>query len=163
MQRFAPVSTEAPEGTSDDFDIILTTDVLAEGVNLQQSRNIINYDLPWNPMRLVQRHGRIDRIGSPHPRVFLRTFFPDRELDRLLDLEHRVRRKLAQAAASVGVEATPIEQGTERDQSFTETREEIERLRAGNPDLYEAGGTGGSTPTSVAQASASSSPRTSAS
>ena len=61
---FAPRSTEAPPRHDDDlYDILVTTDVLAEGVNLQQARHIINYDLPWNPMRLVQRHGRIDRIG----------------------------------------------------------------------------------------------------
>ena len=64
---FVPESSDAPAGRDEDrFDILITTDVLAEGVNLQQCRNIINYDLPWNPMRLVQRHGRIDRIGSPH-------------------------------------------------------------------------------------------------
>ena len=57
----------------DEIDILISTDVLAEGVNLQQARHIINYDMPWNPMRLVQRHGRIDRIGSQHKRVFLRT------------------------------------------------------------------------------------------
>ena len=50
-------------------DILISTDVLAEGVNLQQARHIINYDMPWNPMRLVQRHGRIDRIGSEHNKV----------------------------------------------------------------------------------------------
>jgi hypothetical protein len=89
----------------------------------------------------VQRHGRIDRIGSPHKRVFLRTFFPDDRLNDLLDLELRVRRILAQAAASVGVEAAPIEEGSQRDQSFAETREEIEKLAQGDPTLYEHGGT----------------------
>jgi superfamily II DNA/RNA helicase len=70
---FAPVSSEAPAGLDEDrFDVLVTTDVLAEGVNLQQARNIINIDLPWNPMRLVQRHGRVDRIGSPHKDVYLR-------------------------------------------------------------------------------------------
>jgi ERCC4-related helicase len=59
---FAPYSTES--GMPDIYDVLVTTDVLAEGVNLQQARHIINYDLPWNPMRMVQRHGRIDRIGS---------------------------------------------------------------------------------------------------
>jgi hypothetical protein len=87
---FAPISTEAPSGRDDDlYDILVTTDVLAESVNLQQCRNIINLDIPWNPMRLVQRHGRIDRIGSPHPRVFLRTIFPAERLDQLLNLEQR--------------------------------------------------------------------------
>ena len=87
---------------------MIATDVLAEGVNLQQCRHIINFDMPWNPMRLVQRHGRIDRIGSPHDRVFLRTIFPVDRLDELLSLEQRILGKLAQAAASIGV-AAPIE------------------------------------------------------
>src|SRR5262249_60668162 len=65
------------------------------------------------------------------------------EWTRLLDLGGGVRRKLAQAAASVGVEGAPIEQGAERDQSFAETREEIERLQRGDASLYEAGGTAG--------------------
>ena len=90
----------------------------AEGMNLQQCRNVINYDLPWNPMRLIQRHGRVDRIGSPHREVFLRTFFPDQQLDAMLNLEERVRRKLAQAAASVGVEDAPIEYGATGEQDL---------------------------------------------
>ena len=62
---FAPQTSGAPAGQQQDlFDILLATDVIAEGMNLQQCRNIINFDLPLNPMRLVQRHGRIDRIGS---------------------------------------------------------------------------------------------------
>lgn len=139
---FAPETSGAPPGLDEDrFDLLLSTDVLAEGMNLQQCRNIINFDLPWNPMRLVQRHGRIDRIGSRHDRVFLRTYFPDRQLDALLNLEERVRRKLAQAAASVGVEVAPIEHGAVGLQTFTETRAEIERLQMGDASIYEAGGT----------------------
>ena len=139
---FAPESSGAPPARREDrFDLMLCTDVLAEGMNLQQCRNIVNFDMPWNPMRLVQRHGRIDRIGSKHERVFLRTFFPDRQLDALLNLEERVRRKLAQAAASVGVEVAPIERGAEGQHSFTEAREEIERLQRGDASVYEAGGT----------------------
>jgi len=138
---FAPESAGAPVGYEDQFDLVISTDILAEGFNLQQCRNIINYDLPWNPMRLVQRHGRVDRIGSPHDRVFLMTFFPDAQLDALLNLEARVRRKLALAAASVGVEEAPIERGAEGDQSFTDTRDEIERLHKNDASLYERGGT----------------------
>ncbi|HVT03007.1 MAG TPA: helicase-related protein, partial [Thermoanaerobaculia bacterium] len=91
---FAPKSSEAPAGQDADlYDILVTTDVLAEGMNLQQASRIINYDLPWNPMRLVQRHGRIDRIGSPHSDVFITCIFPDAQLDELLTLEERLRRK----------------------------------------------------------------------
>lgn len=148
LHGFAPVSTGAlPPDAEDRYDLLLCTDVLAEGMNLQQCRNVVNYDLPWNPMRLVQRHGRIDRIGSPHTKVFLRTFFPDAQLDALLDLESRVRRKLAQAAASVGVEEAPIEGGTTGEQYFAETREEIERLHHEDASIYEAGGTEGAAQT----------------
>lgn len=86
----------------DKYDILLTTDVLAEGVNLQQAAEIINYDLPWNPMRIVQRHGRVDRIGSEHPEIHLGVFFPSEHLDDFLKLEVTLVRKLKQADAAVG-------------------------------------------------------------
>jgi hypothetical protein len=144
VSGFAPISTES--NSPDRFAILITTDVLAEGVNLQQCRHIINYDVPWNPMRLVQRHGRIDRIGSRHSRVFLRTIFPAERLDDLLDLEQRILQKIALAAASIGV-ASPIQGGAAGRQVFTETREEIERLLEEDPTLFERGGTGGATQT----------------
>lgn len=85
-----------------EFDLLFTTDVLAEGVNLQQAGQMINYDLPWNPMRIVQRHGRVDRIGSKHDYVYLGLFFPAERLDELLALEARLEAKLALADAAVG-------------------------------------------------------------
>lgn len=138
---FAPDSAEAPPGRAEDrFDILVTTDVLAEGMNLQQAGRIINYDLPWNPMRLVQRHGRIDRIGSPHERVFLTCIFPDRQLEALLALEERIRIKLAQAAASIGLDQVVIP-GIERTEHvFADDRAEIEALRREDPSLFERGG-----------------------
>jgi len=138
---FAPESSDPPPGQHDLFDLLITTDVLAEGMNLQQCRNIINYDLPWNPMRLVQRHGRIDRIGSPHPRVFLRTVFPADRLDALLTLEARILHKLAQAAKSIGVATSPLQGGGDGAQVFAEARSEIERLAGGDAALFERGGT----------------------
>ncbi len=147
VQGFAPVSMQAPVGQDEDlYDLVIATDVIAEGVNLQQCRHIINFDMPWNPMRLVQRHGRIDRIGSPHDRVFMRTIFPVDRLDDLLNLEQRILGKLAQAAASVGVE-TPIEGAAVGKQVFTETREEIEKLMKEDSSLYERGGTAGAAQT----------------
>ena len=138
---FAPLSMGDPRGEeADRFDLLITTDVLAEGVNLQQCRHIVNFDVPWNPMRLVQRHGRIDRIGSPHNRVFMRTIFPVDRLERLLNLESRILEKLAMAAFSVGVVA-PIEGGARGNQVFSETREEIEKLMTEDASLYERGGT----------------------
>lgn len=138
---FAPTSSDAPPARAEDrFDILVTTDILAEGMNLQQAGRIINYDLPWNPMRLVQRHGRIDRIGSPHDKVFLTCVFPDRQLDRLLSLEERIRRKLAQAAASIGLDQVVIP-GTDPTQHvFADERDEIEALRREDPSIFERGG-----------------------
>lgn len=112
---FAPVSTEKVALSSEDpvarrgsIDLLIATDVLAEGVNLQQARHVINIDLPWNPMRIVQRHGRVSRIGSPHSRVILDCFYPDTDLEKLLNLGSRLRRKIAQANSAVGVEEAPL-------------------------------------------------------
>jgi len=138
---FAPVSTDAPPGHREDrFDILICTDVLAEGMNLQQCRHVVNYDLPWNPMRVVQRNGRIDRIGSQYDRVYARCFFPDRRLDDLLALEDRIRRKLAQAAASVGLETAPVPEAAVGRQVFADTRADIERLLREDPSLLETAG-----------------------
>ncbi|GAA1150757.1 SNF2-related protein [Nocardioides aquiterrae] len=135
---FAPLT--AGTGSEDDlYDLIVTTDVLAEGVNLQQGRHIINYDLPWNPMKLVQRHGRIDRIGSLHKRVFMRCFFPDEDLDRLLGLEERLQRKLKQAAAAVGV-GTVLPGIDPVERSITETRDMIEQIKREEAAIFEEGG-----------------------
>jgi superfamily II DNA or RNA helicase len=144
VQGFAPVSSEAPDGTPDLYDLLVATDVLSEGVNLQQARHIVNYDLPWNPMRLVQRHGRIDRIGSQWGEVQLRCFFPDRVLDELLGLEERLHRKIAQAAASIGVAAEILPGSRTEEIVFSERREEIERLRRGDATLFLEGTTHGS-------------------
>ena len=140
VHGFAPISSKSAKG-DDLFDILICTDVLAEGMNLQQARHIINYDLPWNPMRLVQRHGRIDRIGSEHPKVFLRTIFPDDVLEALLGIEDRIRHKLLQAAKSVGVETSPIVDGAQEERSFAEAPEEIRKIYKEQSDIFELGGT----------------------
>jgi hypothetical protein len=138
---FAPESSEAPAGwTEDKYDILVTTDVLAEGVNLQQAANIVNFDLPWNPMRLVQRHGRIDRIGSPHRDVYITCVFPDAQLDGLLELEDRIRRKLAQAAASVGLDSEVLPGIEAVDTNFADDVAEIRKLRSGDAALFELAG-----------------------
>ena len=108
LARFAPATAgrKDEDGNAldeDRYDLLFTTDVLSEGVNLQQAGHIVNYDLPWNPQRMVQRHGRIDRIGSHHKVVRFGCFFPGRNLDRLLGLEATLQRKLAYANAAIGV------------------------------------------------------------
>jgi superfamily II DNA or RNA helicase len=138
IAHFAP-TTAGKIGDEDLFDILVATDVLAEGVNLQQAGHIVNYDLPWNPMRLVQRHGRIDRIGSPHKSITLRCFFPSVGLDKMLKLEELLQRKLKQAAAAVGISAVlPDVEAVER--VITENRDTIERLRAEDAMLFNDDG-----------------------
>ena len=62
---------------------MIATDVLSEGLNLQDCNKIVNYDLPWNPVRLIQRFGRIDRIGSEHDVVYGFNFLPERVLNAI--------------------------------------------------------------------------------
>ena len=64
------------ENMCDNYDVLVTTDVLAEGMNLHRSNVIINYDLPWNPTRIMQRVGRINRVGTKHKELFVYNFFP---------------------------------------------------------------------------------------
>jgi superfamily II DNA or RNA helicase len=141
IMRFAPVSTEAPEGEPDEIDVLVCTDVLAEGLNLQQARNIINYDLPWNPMRLVQRHGRIDRLGSKHKSVAIRCMLDDR-LDELLELDQKLRQKVAKAAASIGVDEEVIPGSRTSDPSlvYADDEEEIRRIAEEDSTLFETAG-----------------------
>ena len=115
--------------------------MLSEGVNLQQAGRIVNYDLPWNPMRLVQRHGRIDRIGSRHREVHLGCFFPATHLDELLGLEETIQRKIAYAAVSVGIgDVIPGQKAKRIEVVLADNREQIETLREERPELFESGG-----------------------
>lgn len=97
----------------DDFfdkkiDIILSTDVLSEGQNLQTAKYLINYDLHWNPTRMIQRAGRIDRIGSPFTEIFVYNFFPEDELEELLRLVEILQIKIADIDNSVGLDQTVL-------------------------------------------------------
>jgi len=123
--------------TSEDrYDLLFSSDVLSEGVNLQQAHNIINYDLPWNPMRLVQRHGRVDRIGSEHDYIYLWCFFPDSDLDRLLGLEAILHRKLIKAVKSIGQgEVLPGIAGNE-DITFNAKQDQIKAIASGSAELF---------------------------
>lgn len=136
---FAPRTAGTPDD-EDKYDLAIATDVLSEGVNLQQAGNIINYDLPWNPMRLVQRHGRIDRIGSQHKQIHLRCFFPDDELEELLQLEGRLQLKLKQASAAFGVGEGVLPGIEAAERIMSETKEEIERLRSEDASLFDDNG-----------------------
>lgn len=79
---------------NDRFDLLITTDVLAEGINLHRANVLVNYDLPWNPTRIMQRVGRINRVGSEFDRIFVYNFFPTAQTAAHLPLEERILEKL---------------------------------------------------------------------
>lgn len=95
LGHFAPVANDAQVSEKDQIDILVSTDVLSEGQNLQDCGVIINYDLTWNPIRLVQRNGRIDRIGSPHDSITIYNMFPEAELEKLLKLVARLTERIS--------------------------------------------------------------------
>jgi len=145
ISEFAPETAgsykiDGTPTSPDNFDILFTTDFLAEGVNLQQAGRIINYDLPWNPMRIVQRHGRVDRIGSKHDTVQMGLFFPSAHLDELLRLEETLVRKLAQAEAAVGAGVVLPGRDPGKQIIFADTKEQIDQLYNENPELLESRG-----------------------
>lgn len=81
-------------GSEDEIDILISTDVLAEGQNLQDCGHLLNYDLHWNPTRMVQRAGRIDRIGSKFEVLWVNNMFPDAGLERLLRLVESLSQRI---------------------------------------------------------------------
>jgi ERCC4-related helicase len=107
LMEFSPGANN-PEQKSieQETDILVTSDVLSEGQNLQDCNYAINYDLPWNPMKIVQRVGRIDRLTSRHQTVTSAVFFPEKELEDELGLLVKLARKIQKAAVTVGVEST---------------------------------------------------------
>jgi superfamily II DNA/RNA helicase len=78
----------------DLYDVLITTDVLAEGINLHRANAIINYDLPWNPTRIMQRVGRINRVGTEYDRIYVFNFFPTAQSSKQLSLTDRILEKL---------------------------------------------------------------------
>ncbi len=127
-------------GAGERIDILIATDCLAEGQNLQDCDLVVNYDIHWNPVRLMQRLGRIDRIGSVSRAVNMVNFWPTADLDRYLDLKNRVeaRMVLADATATgkddpLGLDRTGVERArqsaeaeiTFRDRQLRRIREEI--------------------------------------
>jgi len=131
LSRFSPKTVVRPDYVPPDgeVELLLSTDVLSEGQNLQQAQAVVSYDMPWNPQRVVQRNGRVIRLLSPHDEVFLTTMLPvPGELEELLRLETTIRAKI-RAAAVYGMEVEVVE-GIE-----SELRQYAERLVEGDPSL----------------------------
>ncbi len=112
LSAFAPRSKERPEELSieGNIDLLIATDCISEGQNLQDCDWLINYDIHWNPVRIIQRFGRIDRIGSPNRCIQLVNFWPNMELEEYINLEQRVSGKMVLLDISATGEENLIEQ-----------------------------------------------------
>jgi len=88
--------------TKNDFDIVITTEVLAEGVNLHRSNIIVNYDIPWNATKLMQRIGRVNRIGTPSKFIYIYNFFPTEQADNEIELNKKAYMKLQAFHSALG-------------------------------------------------------------
>src|SRR5262249_24882324 len=102
--RFSPISNKKRDniGPDQELRILLATDVLSDGQNLQDGAIIVNFDLPWAIIRLIQRAGRVDRIGQKADQILCYSFLPADGVERLIRLLSRVRRRLQENAEGVG-------------------------------------------------------------
>ena len=87
-------NTKFKDKNNDQYDILITTDVLAEGINLHRANVLVNYDLPWNPTRIMQRVGRINRVGTEYDRIYVFNFFPTAQSHAQVPMEDRILEKL---------------------------------------------------------------------
>lgn len=151
---FDPNKKEA----NNDLRILVTTDVLSEGINLHRGNVLINYDLPWNPTRVLQRAGRVNRLGTEHPQIFIYNFFPTTQTDAHLGLEANITNKIQMFHDILGEDAKYLSNGEEigsqelfdtlnRKQAYTGEEEEgdselkylemMRKLRDEQPKLFE--------------------------
>jgi superfamily II DNA or RNA helicase len=156
-RRFAPRANPGQKGAAEEpIDLLITTDVLSEGINLQDADTLINYDLHWNPVRLIQRAGRIDRIGSVNEEVHIASFLPERELEANLGLESVLRRRIDEflkvfgddsavlpaeerpdeAATIAAYTGTALEREDDELDGMSRHIERILRLRRDEPERY---------------------------
>ncbi|MDE2708641.1 MAG: helicase-related protein [Chloroflexota bacterium] len=139
LTDFAPKARVRSETRYDqDVDLLIATDCISEGQNLQDCDTVINYDIHWNPVRLVQRFGRIDRIGSRNAEVRMINYWPTDDMDAYLNLESRVlaRMALADTAATGGDDPfneDEVREGAQLELNFRD--EQLKRLREEVLDL----------------------------
>ena len=128
LTNFAP-RAHGQANSTDEIDLLIATDCISEGQNLQDCDTVLNYDIHWNPVRIIQRFGRIDRIGSRNQSVRMINYWPTKDMEVYLRLQSRVqaRMALADAAASGGddpFESIQMELNF-RDEQLKKMREEV--------------------------------------
>ena len=141
--NFSPISKERekvmPE-IKEEIDILIATDCISEGQNLQDCDYLINYDIHWNPVRIVQRFGRIDRLGSRNTCIKLVNFWPSMELDEYIHLEGRVKQKMTMLDISATGEEDVINENPQKMKDLEYRRKQLKQLQEEVIDLEEVNG-----------------------
>ncbi len=134
--RFAPKANPEYRFQSGETELytVIATDVLAEGLNLQDCDKIVNYDLHWNPVRLIQRFGRIDRIGSDHAVIYGFNFLPETGLERNLGLREKLRTRIQEIHDTIGEDAAILDR---TEQLNEEAMYAIYEQKGGQLSLFE--------------------------
>ncbi|WP_431107195.1 helicase-related protein [Winogradskyella poriferorum] len=143
LTNFSPRSKNRkdifPEETN-EIDILFCTDCISEGQNLQDCDYLVNYDIHWNPVRIIQRFGRIDRIGSINKQIKLVNFFPSMELDQFIDLVARVQGRMVMLDVSATGEDNVISKSNREMQDLDYRKRQLKQLQNQVLDLEDIDG-----------------------
>ena len=135
---FSPISKRRDvlmPGNAPNIDILIATDCISEGQNLQDCDYLINYDIHWNPVRIIQRFGRIDRIGSRNQRIQLVNFWPDLDLDEYINLKARVETRMKISVMTATGDDNPINPEEKGDLEYR--KQQLKRLQEEVVDLED--------------------------
>ncbi len=138
LTLFSPISKEKTAlypNISEGIDVLIATDCISEGQNLQDCDYLINYDIHWNPVRIIQRFGRIDRIGSRNAVIQLVNYWPDMNLDDYINLKGRVEARMKVSVLTATGDDNPLSNEEKGDLEYR--RKQLERLRNEVVDLEE--------------------------
>lgn len=144
LTLFSPISKECskvyPE-INEYIDILIATDCISEGQNLQDCDYLVNYDIHWNPVRIIQRFGRIDRIGSQNNYIKLVNFWPTKDLDEYINLQQRVKGRMVLLDVSATGEENVIENNPSKEMKDLEYRKkQLQKLQNEVVDLEDISG-----------------------
>ena len=138
LTLFSPVSKEKASlypGLNEEIDVLIATDCISEGQNLQDCDYLINYDIHWNPVRIIQRFGRIDRIGSRNAVIQLVNYWPDMDLDDYINLKGRVEARMKVSVLTATGDDNPLSAEEQGDLEYR--RKQLERLHTEVVDIEE--------------------------
>ncbi|MCG7983369.1 MAG: SNF2-related protein [Candidatus Thiodiazotropha lotti] len=143
LTAFSPVSKERekidPNATA-EIDLLIATDCISEGQNLQDCDTLINYDIHWNPVRIIQRFGRVDRLGSRNDQIQLINFWPNMELDEYINLEARVSGRMVLLDISATGEENVIDENAKEMNDLEYRRKQLQQLKEAVVDLEDIAG-----------------------